>query len=615
MWTRVKFFFPVICIFFLTFPLIGEPISTGVDYSYYAAYNYFFIQGLSHYHAIFSYGPLGFLFFPEPLGNNIALGLVFWGVIHLIFVIQLFLLSNTNQLVGGRIMNIVLIFLLCNFIDPWYTPIFSLALALLLYRQRGKQMWLIYAAVLFAVTSLIKVTYLATGILTYGGVTLAEYMCRGVWPSTRRGVWVCLLAGSILIYMLWIVLVGPQGFGDFLRGYWEITKGDSGIMALSPQNNWWLLSGFIVLFFVSGFWEKKQWFLSIFFLPVLFSMWKYTFTREDPTHLRYFFDFLVLFYGIMILEGVRETRRSASLRAGGRRWIGNSVMICSVLVLGWHMQTIPEMGNPRFLRETVKKIIVPAKRGNFHRTVVDYGSYKIYLRQESEKKLATDVLSAHVRTIIGQSPVDVYPWEASIVVANNLHWQYRPVFQSYVSFTPWLDDQKAAFLDSAAAPQFILWQKHDLEDAYRTMSDQSIDGRYLLNDEPNTMRALFGRYTMISQDMRVIVWEKQPSKHERMIDIYPTGIISWGERITLPESTQSKTRIMHITIRRTLLQEIKKVLWKEEPLYVTYILKDGKEIRYRIGLENMRNGVWISADVQSVRFIKDPNDQFDLRIL
>ncbi len=68
---------------------------------------------------------------------------------------------------------------------------------------------------------------------------------------------------------------------------------------------------------------------------------------------------------------------------------------------------------------------------------------------------------------------------------------------SYIAYTPWLDQLNAAFFESAARPEFIIWDEVDLK---------SIDGRHLLNDKPQTIYAILKNYAVASSvDGRALI--------------------------------------------------------------------------------------------------------------
>jgi hypothetical protein len=106
-------------------------------------------------------------------------------------------------------------------------------------------------------------------------------------------------------------------------------------------------------------------------------------------------------------------------------------------------------------------------------------------KSKSEANLSTKKLNAQLLERIGKVRIDFYPWELTYAAANNLNWQPRPNLQSG-AYTPWLDKNNAAFLESKSAPQFYLWEMNKPSGGV-----DCFDNRYLLNDEPITMFSIF----------------------------------------------------------------------------------------------------------------------------
>ncbi|EMS82115.1 hypothetical protein LEP1GSC073_4002 [Leptospira noguchii str. Cascata] len=106
-------------------------------------------------------------------------------------------------------------------------------------------------------------------------------------------------------------------------------------------------------------------------------------------------------------------------------------------------------------------------------------------------------LDKKLLNILGHSSVDIYPWELSEVEKYNLNWKSRPTFQSYISYTPWIDMQNNRFWNSQERPKFILWDTK--------LGIKSIDDRYLFNDEPISIITILTNYKPVIQEFRHIL--------------------------------------------------------------------------------------------------------------
>jgi hypothetical protein len=67
--------------------------------------------------------------------------------------------------------------------------------------------------------------------------------------------------------------------------------------------------------------------------------------------------------------------------------------------------------------------------------------------------------------------VDVYSFGQDVVLAAGLDYQPRPVFQSYLAYTPPLEQLNAQFLSSPQAPQNILLHIENIDDHYPSQED------------------------------------------------------------------------------------------------------------------------------------------------
>ena len=60
--------------------------------------------------------------------------------------------------------------------------------------------------------------------------------------------------------------------------------------------------------------------------------------------------------------------------------------------------------------------------------------------------------------------VDIYPWDQSYIIANELKYQPRPLFQSYSVYTPKLIENNIEFLRSEKAADNILFQIKEIDE-------------------------------------------------------------------------------------------------------------------------------------------------------
>lgn len=92
-------------------------------------------------------------------------------------------------------------------------------------------------------------------------------------------------------------------------------------------------------------------------------------------------------------------------------------------------------------------------------------------------------LPANITDEIGQTSVDILPWEINLIYFNRLNYNPRPVSQSYAAYTPYLINLNREKFESNSAPEFVI------------VSNQSIDNRYAFFDDQPVKISLFKNYT------------------------------------------------------------------------------------------------------------------------
>ncbi len=209
---------------------------------------------------------------------------------------------------------------------------------------------------------------------------------------------------------------------------------------------------------------------------------------------------------------------------------------------------------------------------------------------QTGKNLEIDALPEKIEGRIARSSVDTYPWESSLIFANYLNWDPRPVFQSYTDYTPWLDSQNDAFLRSSRAPEYYIWYRSDDNPPF-----QSFRGGMLLNDDPKTVLDILRNYSMIEREKKFTLLKRSasPSTSE------PTRIgqseTGWNKWTSVPISGSDKNIVLaKIYIKKNLFGSIKRMLYKEEPISIEYKDIKGDIHTFRLLPDNAAEGVWIS---------------------
>jgi hypothetical protein len=118
----------------------------------------------------------------------------------------------------------------------------------------------------------------------------------------------------------------------------------------------------------------------------------------------------------------------------------------------------------------------------FYQLATPYAS--ILNERYQESKLSRK-LPAKFLNKINQSTIDILPWEQTFIIYNDLKYNPRPVFQTYLAYTYHLDSLNAKFINSLKAPDFLLFSNH------------SIDNRNPFWEETYTKLAIKANYELV----------------------------------------------------------------------------------------------------------------------
>jgi hypothetical protein len=355
-------------------------------------------------------------------------------------------------------------------------------------------------------------------------------------------------------------------------------------------------------------------------LPLFYVTFKYSFCREGDGHVLVYILFLLIAFVFLILTvGGNNCKRSFMLVFLGMMAIlclSASIAITAISCINTSQQfkqaimqeltVVPKnkiawlfgsLHNKKVMKDM--SILQPNFSGfNNIKHLVFYRDYKNSLLEKSDFTMC--ILPQKVLAIIGKSSVDIYPVLLSSIIANNLNWNARPVMQSYVSYTPYLDNLNAVhFSSSDKSPQYIIWSNEKPERLWVSDLDEC-DNKYILNGEPNTIYQLFKWYKIIWHNDKYTVFARQ--KNAQLAP--PTNLqkleAQWDTWIIVPKKKQKAFLRAQIITQKTLLGKVKNFLYKLGDVMLDYKLSDGTIVSKRIVLATAINGLWISPYRQAL---------------
>jgi hypothetical protein len=360
------------------------------------------------------------------------------------------------------------------------------------------------------------------------------------------------IAGALVsVVVLW--LAAGQRIGDlaaYVRGSLQLAQGFSSAMGIEIPRRRHEYIGASVMFLVfvglatwAGIRGSKGWArmaLPLVMVGAAESLFKEGFIRHDGHS-------VIFFAGLLILASLLW------------QWIPRPVGLVSVVVAiplllsvhpDWARLQIVRTG-PQRAKVTLQYLFEPSKRAR--------------LRQTSRLALRTAYgLPPNVVAELAGHTVHIDPWEATVAWAYpEFKWDPPPVFQTYAAYTESLDGRNAAFLDSTAAPEFIL------------RANTALDGRNSLWESPAYIVEMMCRYRQIDLAAGWQVLQRTASRCGTPTTV-STTTSPMGSPIVLAPPPDGTIETVRISWRQPISEALHTLLYKD----LTYlVLFSGKEYR------------------------------------
>jgi len=561
-----------IAIFILTFPKFEPDFTTGLDSPYMWALNYLFLNNYEFLkHLIFPIGILGFLKHPVAVGNCVLYAVIFFSFVKLLFIFLMLKLAQAQSL-QRWMFNALMVLIAAIFINIDFAIIFCNVLLLYFFSCNRRHLVFILAVLLGSLGLFIKSSI---GVNSLGVIFIFliydYYLQRNI---KQTAILIAVSAGVFLIVGLTLF----QSLSLFVNAIWSIlmlVKGYSSALALFPDNSWILLS----LFFLTTlsipllFKEKESRMLFYLMLFPLFLMWKYSILREEPGYFLYLLNFTIVLWAVIIISAKRINP------------VFYFLPIVSIASL-W--------GNLKYIDSSASININYLGIKNFTEVVFDYSGFIERNRRISEENIKPNLLSDGMLKEIGQTEIDIYPWDFSYVSANKLNWKPRTTFQS-VTFSSWVDKQSTLNFQKASGPNYILF--HEAGDGnYGRFG--AIDNRHILSEEPQTIIEIFNRYNIVRKEDGLLLLEKDSIEKLLPSIIVKTDTITWNKWVEVPLFDDAIIRAK-LGCKGNIINKLKTFFYKGEALFVDFKLDNGREISYGIVESSANDGVWVDPFIQN----------------
>ncbi len=578
-----------------TLPLPPIAYGTGLEPSWTLGLNWARAQGMVvGRDIIFTYGPLGYLNFPEPASEAPTQALLYQAGLYLLWVAALVRLAVVIQPKPIAAWTVLLLGLSVTLdtSSECRLGLATVAVALLpLARSRWRYTELGIVAFLAGLGLMVKLNDGLQGVALF--VAVAAITVARDWPLPRRRKWGLAAAICVLPLSVVVLYVGATGqlwsLGAYARHGMEIVSGYSEAMGLGGPFWQFILAGASLLLVLVGVPALAQNARAL--VPALapaaivaFMSFKHAMVRQDahaaPFQLRLALAALFL---LICARAARDRRLIIALQL---------FFVCMAYAIT--IKVLPKFEAKINARLELRRC-VPAVRAhlNWPATWSELGA-------EIEENRAHLRLPDSFHNLIQNGSVDAIPWDIDRVKANGWKWRPRPVLQSYSAYTPALDRVNAEHLESGRAADFAL------------VKLAAIDGRHPFLETPLAWRALLDSYDLATESPDLFLLRRRASpRFEPLVELGRSSA-GWDEEVRVPES--GGPLVMSPEIVKSLYGHVRTVLFRLSPVYLELKFRSGKTAEWRAVAGNLAGGFLIRPfprELKEMRYFLLPGLQPD----
>ncbi len=383
-----------------------------------------------------------------------------------------------------------------------------------------------------------------------------------------------ILIAFYLIYSLLtiytIFFTSSASLIDYIYNSLQISSGYSSAMSVIGNSkeliiglsNCGIIIGLLFLLAKNGYLN-----LSVGLLFITWIAFKHGFIRHDGSHYLLFAQTIlfIIFLCLTKIKGILQWKISFCLYL--------YIMVNCMVTLN----SYSDLTDSIFTR----------LKNNWY-TISNISAFESNMEKYSSEVLSKSQFSQNVTELIGNQTIDIIPWDISIAPANNLNWKPRPIFQSYSTYT--------SYLDNLNFQNFV-----DNPRDYIIYTFIAIDARHPFFDEPKTFSFVHCNYIpveVIEGDFKpvftpIFLLKKQVNNGCSSIDMKSTMTTKWNRIEQLKNSNNSLMKA-EIKIKYSLWGKFYKTIFRTPPVIVKVQYADDSEKEYRIIPENTNNGIIFS---------------------
>jgi dolichol-phosphate mannosyltransferase len=178
------------------------------------------------------------------------------------------------------------------------------------------------------------------------------------------------------------------------------------------------------------------------------------------------------------------------------------------------------------------------------------------------------------------SSVDIYPWDQDVAIAYGMNYDPRPVFQSYVAYTPELEQLNADHLVAGNAPDSILFDV------------ATIDGDYPSSEDALSWPQILTHYDVKQTEQSLLLLERSPEQRSFTLSRLSQETADFNETINVPECNDPVW--VHVDFHPTLLGRLENALDKPPIVGIVVHSQGEGDAAFRLVPETARAGFLLS---------------------
>ena len=549
-------------------------VGSGLDPSWQLALHEAFDKGrIFGKEFVFTYGPLGWLSTRLPYPSTAPL-LLSADILLGILLLLAFVAITRSLTRWYQLLPLPLICWAAG--SPFFAHnlvmlMFSLELIFLLLFVRSKN-WamLLPAGALSICAFCVK---LNIGFVSLGAFFVAVLLIAIQARSTfiKGCYWGLGMLGALLCtgYILSIDLVG------YTLGSLSIAQGYNDAMPLPPVGRDEYVWAALLLLSVFGVWilgnfkiilRHRDTLLAGLVVPLfLFLLFKQAFVRADE-HVFEFVAWCSVPIGIMAWAGLHRLRLSF------------------IPILG-SLAITPLLGNEGKL--STQYTVGRAKGFSYYLSEVE----RIKEIAKTAPIPSDDSLPKEITEIIGGDSVDIFPWEISALLAHKLSYHPRPVPQSYVAYTKYLDGLNGSFFNSFNRPRYVVYAHH------------CADHRYCNFEDSQSRLALLTHYDLVGSWNYHLLLKSRTIPRTVETHPGPTGVIPFGKSFKVPDT--SGLLFASINLEHSPIGKVFSTLYQTTSIEVVFSSGKARTEAYRVIPPILKGGVILNRLVENIEDAKE----------